>query len=117
MLRLTIHQAEVFRMNALTKAKLRAVEFVKLNFGKEMGDRKDTAPEVVDRVYEFCALYGIHNELNIQRMIAWEYKYGFIDKEPIPLKWLEILDFPERDEEVKVKYFQKHVMNLSKNQT
>lgn len=115
MFRLTKYQYDVFRINAYSKAKLRAIEFVTINFGKELESRKVTSTEVTDKVFEFAKRFGIKKELNVQRILAWEMLYHFLQFDPLPEEWIQILDFSERDEDLKVKYFQKHIMNtLSK---
>ena len=110
MLRLTAQQQEVFRINAKVAAKNRAEEFIKLNFPAELDQLDSTPAEIVDRVFDFASEFDILNEINIQRLVAWEVLYNFTASSPIPISWIEILAFPDRDEDTKVAYFQRHIM-------
>lgn len=113
MLRLTAQQQEVFRINATVAAKNRAEEFIKLNFAVELDQLNGTPAEIVDRVFDFAADFDIKNEINIQRLVAWEVLYNFTASSPIPITWIEILAFPDRDEDTKVAYFQRQIMQSS----
>jgi hypothetical protein len=117
MFKLSKQQHDVFRINAISKAKMRAIEFTSGNFSKELEARKTTATEITDKVFAFAARFNIKSEINVQRLIAWEMLYHFLRFDPLPEEWLEILEFPSREEDLKVKYFQKHIMNTLKKTT
>lgn len=110
MLRLTLKQEEVFRLNARIKAESRAADFLRMNFAKQIKEREESVDELVKKVFEFAARFSVAKEINIQKLLAWEVLYGFIEMNPIPIRWIEILEFPDRDEDVKVEYFQKQIM-------
>jgi hypothetical protein len=98
-------QIGVFEEKAVTEAKLRALEFIHLNFEEAFLDDEPKAKMIIDKVFDFCEKFEIKLELHHQQLIAAEIDFGFVDTSPMKERWVEILTFPGRREELKVSYF------------
>ena len=94
-------------MDSVYQACLR---FMKKNF-PQMLDETSTAehPRRIKSVIGFSQKRGIQRDDLVQKLVALEYKYGFM-VDGLSRELDEIMEYPERSEEDKVNYFHKQLM-------